>query len=59
MTREGCIPGPQYHSPDPLVRLIGMPNESLAIVEGVPITSLIDLGANMSAITKSFVEELQ
>ena len=59
MTREGCVPGPQYHNPDPLVRLIGTPNESPAIVEGVPITSLIDLGANMSAITKSFVEELQ
>ena len=36
-----------------------MPNESLAIMEGVPITSLIDLGANMSSITKSFAEELQ
>ena len=59
MTREGCVPGPQYHNPDSLVRLIGTPNESLAIVEGVPITSLIDSGANMLAITKSFVEELQ
>ena len=59
MTREGCVPGPQYHNSDPLVRLIGMPNESPAIVEGVPITSLIDSGANMSAITKSFAEEIQ
>ena len=57
--REGCGPGPQYHNPDPLVRLIGTPNDSLAIVERVPITSLIDLGANMSAITKSFAKELQ
>ena len=53
------LPGLQYHHSDPLVRLIGTPNESPAIVEGVPITSLIDSGANMSAITKSFVEELQ
>ena len=59
MTREGCVPGCQYHNPDPLVRIIGTPNESPAIVEGVPITSLINSGANMSAITKSFVEELQ
>ena len=59
MTREGCVPGPQYHNPDPLIRLIGTPNESPAIMEGVPITSLIDSGANMSAITKSFAEELQ
>ena len=42
-----------------MVRLIGTPNESPAIVEGVPIISLIDSGANMSAITKSFVEDLQ
>ena len=28
-------------------------------MEGVPITSLIDSGASLSAITKSFVEELQ
>ena len=59
ITREGCVPGPQYHNPDLLVRLIGTPSESLVIVEGVPITSLIDSGANMSAITKSFAEELQ
>ena len=59
MTRKGCVLGPQYHNPDPLVRLIGTPNESPAIVKGVPITSLIDSGANMSAITKSFAEELQ
>ena len=59
MTRKGCVPRPQYHNHDPLVRLIGTPNESPAIVEGVPITSLIDLGANMSAITKSFAKEFQ
>ena len=55
----GVIPGPEYHNPDPLVRLIGTPNESPAIVEGVPITSLVDSGANLSAITKSFAEELK
>ena len=53
------VPGPQYHNPDPLVRLIGTPNESRIEVEGVPITALIDSGANLSAITKSFAEELQ
>ena len=53
------VPGPQYHNPDPLVRLIGTPNESRVEVEGVPITALIDSGANLSAITKSFAEELQ
>ena len=55
----GVVPGPQYHNPDPLVRLIGTPNESSVFVEGVSITSLIDSGANMLAITKSYAEELQ
>ena len=45
ISREGCVPGPQYHSPHPLVRLIGTPYESPAIVEGVPITSLFISGA--------------
>ena len=53
------VPGPQYQNPDPLVRLIGTPNESQVEVEGVPITALIDSGANLSAITKSFAAELQ
>ena len=53
------VPGPQYHNPDPLVRLIGTPNESRVEVKGVPITALIDSGANLSAITKSFAEKLQ
>ena len=53
------VPGPQYHNPDPLVRLIGTPNKSRVEVEGVPITALIDSGANLSAITISFAEELQ
>ena len=59
MTRERCVSRPQYQNPDPLVRLMGIPNESPVFVEGVPITSLINSGANLSAITKSFVEELQ
>ena len=53
------VPGPQYHNPDPLVQLIGTPNKSRVKVEGVPITALVDSGANLSAITKSFAEELQ
>ena len=49
---------PEYHNPDPLVRLIGDANEAPAIVEGVPITSLVDSGACMSAMVKSFAKEL-
>ena len=50
---------PKYHNPDPLVRLIGEANEAPAIVEGIPITSLVDSGACMSAMVTSFAEELQ
>ena len=41
-----------------MVRLIGPANESPAEVEGVKITSLVDTGACMLAMVKSFAEEL-
>ena len=50
---------PEYHNPNPLVRLIGEANEAPAIVEGIPITSLVDSGACMSVMVKSFAKELQ
>ena len=50
---------PKYHNPNPLVRLIGEANEAPAIVEGIPIASLVDSGACMLAMVKSFAEELQ
>ena len=51
---------PEYHNPDPLVRLIGGDaNEAPAIVEGVPITSLVDSGTCILAMVKSFAKELQ
>ena len=50
---------PEYHNPDPFVRLIGDANEAPAIVEGVPITSLVDSGACMPAMVKSFAKELR
>ena len=49
---------PEYHNPDPLVRLIGKTNEASAVVDGVPITCLIDSGSCMSAMVKSFAKEL-
>ena len=50
---------PEYHNPDPLVRLIGKTNEASAVVDGIPITCLVDTGACMSAMVKSFAEELK
>ena len=56
---EGYIPVPEYHNPDPLVRLIGPANEGKVEIERVKTTALIDTGACMSAITKSFAEALE
>ena len=50
---------PEYHNPDPLVRLIGKANEASALVDGIPITCLVDTGACMSAMVKSFAKELK
>ena len=50
---------PEYHNPNPLVRLIGKTNEASAIVDGVPITCLVDSGSCMSAMVKSFAKELK
>ena len=49
---------PEYHNPDPLVRLIGKTNETSAVVDGVPITCLVDSGSCMSAMVKSFAKAL-
>ena len=49
---------PEYHNPDPLVRLIGKTNEASAVVDGVPITCLVDSGSCMSAMVKSFARAL-
>ena len=50
---------PEYHNPDPLVRLIGKTNEASAMVDGVQITCLVDSGSCMSAMVKSFAKELK
>ena len=52
----GYVTTPEYHNPDPLVRLIGPANEGKVEIEGVKTTALIDTGACLSAMTKSFAE---
>ena len=55
---KGGLPGggyvsvPEYHNPDPLVRLIGPANEGKVKIEGVETTALIDTGACMLVMTK-------
>ena len=48
----------KYYNPDPLYRLIGRTNKAKLIIDGHETTGLIDSGANISAISKSFAEEL-
>ena len=50
--------GPQYHNPDPLVRLIGDTNEINIIVGGVSCKGLVGSDAQMPTITKSFTKAL-
>ena len=48
----------KYYNPDLLYRLIGRVNEAKIKINGCEVTGLIDLGANISSISKSFVDTL-
>ena len=47
-----------YLNPDPLVRLIGEPNEAIVKIEGQKFDSLINSGAQISQLTESLVKAL-
>ena len=47
----------KYYNPDPLYRLIGRVNEAKVKIDGCKVTGLIDLGANISSILKSFADK--
>ena len=59
LSGRGYVSAPEYHNPDPLVHLIGPANGGKVKIEGVETTALIDTGACMSAMTKSFAEALE
>ena len=48
----------KYYNPDPLYQLIGRVNEAKVKIDGHNVMGLIDSGANISAILKSFVDKL-
>ena len=50
--------GDLYHNPDPLGRLVGEANESSVIVEGWETKALLDSGSQLSAISWTWVKEL-
>ena len=47
-----------YHNPDPLDRLVGEASESNVIVEGWETRALLDSGSQFSAISWTWVKEL-
>ena len=48
----------KYYNPDPLYQLIGRVNEAKVKIDGCEVMGLIDSGANISSILKSFAEKL-
>ena len=48
----------KYYNPGPLQQLIGRVNEAKVKFDGHDVTGLIDLGANISSILKSFADKL-
>ena len=48
-----------YHKPDPLVQLIGEPNETSVVIENVKVKGLVDSGAQISSISDKFAKLLK
>ena len=49
----------KYHNPDPLVRLIGLANEAIILVEGQEFPALIDSGAQLLTMSEVLVQALK
>ena len=54
--KQGAIS--RFHNTDPLARLIGEPNETYAVVEGIKTKVLLDSGAQLCSIMRQWVQEL-
>ena len=51
--------GPKYHNLDPVVSLIGPPNEAWVEVKSVATYAPIDTGVQITTIAHSFIRQLQ
>ena len=49
----------KYHNPDPLVRLIGLANEAVILVEGQEFQALIDSGAQLLTMSEALVQAVK
>ena len=48
-----------YHNPDPLLRLVGEPNESEVFIDDRKVAALIDSEVQLSSITISLAKMLE
>ena len=49
----------KYHNPDPLLRLIGLANEAIIIIEGQEFPALSNSGAQLSTMSEVLVQALK
>ena len=59
MKQDRCALRDLYHNPDPLVWLIGEPNEMPVIIENSKVKGLVDSGAQISSISDKFAKLLK
>ena len=55
-TVDGRKGGSQYYNSDPLCRLIGLRNEVQVVMNNEEVTSLVDSGAQISAVSMAFAK---
>ena len=54
LRKAGVFMGPDYHNPNPWVRILGRANKSEIEIDGIKSKALIDSGAMMSMISKEY-----
>ena len=57
LRKAGVFMGPDYHNPNPWVRLLGMANESEIEIDGIISRTLIDSGAMISIMSKEYCDK--
>ena len=55
--QTGVCMGPDYHNPNPWVRLLGRPNESEIKIDGEIGTALIDSGVMLSMMSREYCDK--
>ena len=56
LRKAGVFMGPDYHNPNPWVRILGRANESEIEIDGIKSKALIDSGAMISMMSKEYCD---